>query len=424
MAVAFVAMILWSCDKESITTNTPNNSGTEIDIATGNYIIFLTEANTRATLVESKYITGTFGVYGYQYDFSKSWTGMRAVSEPNVFWNGTESNKSPLKVTEEGGFYTYYADNAAAEDAGQINWSGDRYAFFAYYPYETNSYFTTSPMTMEGSPYLTYKVDKSNAKNHLDVMTGGVSQITGSSNNNAVTFTMEHRLVGCDVSISNVYVYSHTENGVNIDEDVDIEISSLELEFKNLMYDNAKIFLEKNDAVVALNTVPGNSSGNQTASFNIIGANSNSGLTSFTVEPTEVENTVVTEETGTSMTFIPQPYGDGNAALEVTANIVYRMKGKSSGYFERAKVNDEGEYVDANGNEIPTDANGNPTADLYYEGSAERPFRVQKISSFNQPLIEGSRYYVLLTFTSEAVSINIVTAVAWDVIEVEDYEFM
>ena len=41
---------------------------------------------------------------------------------------------------------------------------------------------------------------------------------------------------------------------------------------------------------------------------------------------------------------------------------------------------------------------------------------------FNQPLKEGSRYYLQMTFTSSAVSISIITSDEWDDIKV-DYEF-
>lgn len=405
-----------------------NGDGEDIDVNisvdAGKYITFQTSANTRGTLIEDKYIKGSFGVYGYEYDFSKSWTGQRAVALPNVFWNEENGNKMPLKVSENAGFYTYYAKNADAEDAGQINWTGNRYAFFAYYPYNLE----TSGMNVEGSPYLTYSVDRKNAKNHIDVMTGGVSQLLASECNNTVSFSMAHRLAGVDVSISNVYVHSYKgDNGINIDEDVDIEISELQIDFENLMYDKAKIFLEKNRFVPALNSVLENIQGETTASYKLIGMDSNSGETTFTVLPTEKDNTNITKATGTSMTFIPQPYDPDNGipGLEVTATVTYRMKGTQSGYFEKAKVNEEGDYVDAAGNEIPLDANGNPTQELYYEGSAERPFKVIKKSTFTQPLVESSRYYVVLTFTSEAVSINIITAAEWEELDHPvDIEFM
>ena len=53
----------------------------------------------------------------------------------------------------------------------------------------------------------------------------------------------------------------------------------------------------------------------------------------------------------------------------------------------------------------------------------EKEFSIDKETDFNQALVEGTRYYIVLNFTSEAVSINIITAEAWDDKTV-DYEFM
>jgi hypothetical protein len=176
-----------------------------------------------------------------------------------------------------------------------------------------------------------------------------------------------------------------------------------------------------------LNTVSENISGTQTANFVLIGPSSNSGLTTYSIAPSDNANTIVTVETETSMTLIPQEFDPNDATdkdVEVTATIIYRMKNKATGeYVIKPKVNDEGDFVDALGNVIPLDGEGNPTAELYYEGYEDRPFSVTKVSNFNQALVEGSRYYVVLTFTSDAVSINIITAAAWDDKEI-DYEFM
>ena len=57
-----------------------------------------------------------------------------------------------------------------------------------------------------------------------------------------------------------------------------------------------------------------------------------------------------------------------------------------------------------------TDENGNEV----FEQTIETPFK--------QPLKEGSRYYLQMTFTSSAVSISIITSDEWDDIKV-DYEF-
>ena len=86
------------------------------------------------------------------------------------------------------------------------------------------------------------------------------------------------------------------------------------------------------------------------------------------------------------MIFIPQEETD----LEVTTTVKYK------------KRRPNGEYL--------TDENG----DDVFTQTIETPF--------NQPLKEGSRYYLQMTFTSSAVSISIITSDEWDDIKV-DYEF-
>jgi hypothetical protein len=86
------------------------------------------------------------------------------------------------------------------------------------------------------------------------------------------------------------------------------------------------------------------------------------------------------------MIFIPQE----NTDLEVTTTVSFK------------KRRPNGEYLtDTNGTEVFTQ-------------TIETPFK--------QPLKEGSRYYLQMTFTSSAVSISIITSDEWDDIKV-DYEF-
>ena len=67
----------------------------------------------------------------------------------------------------------------------------------------------------------------------------------------------------------------------------------------------------------------------------------------------------------------------------------------------------------------------NPSADggIRVDGKGtNNVFTTRQVATFNQPLVEENRYYALLTFTSHAVSINILTAAAWNENPV-DYEF-
>lgn len=390
----------------------PNSE--EIILPAGNYISFHADVNSRASLQTSQYITGSFGVYSYQYDFNNTWNAHRVLATPNVFWNLNGSTKLPLKVSYNNGVYNYTADGADGETMDtnkQVNWTSNRYAFWAYYPYEeyNSSYFSVSSMTSEGAPYVTYTVDRTTTKNMYDVMTGGVSQITAANSGNTVSFTMYHRLSAVDVSISNVYEHEYDVDGVNHIEDVDIIIKDLKLTFNNLKYSSAKIFLEQNKNIPALNTVL-TTADNKSATYQLIGG-TNPDINTFpTITPTTTVKTNLTADNDATMTFIPQETTD----ISVTVTGSYYMIGKTTNArISKLRVNEDGEPLDSNGN-VTKDEN----AFVY-----DNEFTINKQTNFNQALVESTRYYIVLNFTSEAVSINIITAEAWDEKTV-DYEFM
>ena len=408
-AIATLLFSFPSCENEldNKETNDDVSNSEDIIIPAGNYITFHADVNSRGTLQTSQYMTESFGVFGYQYDFNNTWNAQRVLATPNVFWNLDGSTKLPLKVSYNNGVYNYTADGADGETMDtnrQVNWTSNRYAFWAYYPYEdyNPSYFSVSSMTSEGAPYVTYTVDRTTTKNMYDVMTGGISQITAANSGNTVSFTMYHRLSAVDVSISNAYNHEYTENGTNYTEEVDIIIENLRLEFSNLKYSTAKIFLEQNKSIPALNSVL-TEANDKTATYQLVGG------TDVTIEPTTTAKTNLTADKGATMLFIPQETSD----LSVTVTANYSMEGRTTGdQISKLRVNDEGE---------PLDANGNVTAD---ETKFEYDFNftIQKKIDFNQSLVEGTRYYIVLNFTSEAVSINIITAEAWEDVEI-DYEF-
>lgn len=402
----------------------PNSE--EIILPAGNYISFHADVNSRASLQTSQYITEPFGVYGYQYDFNNTWNAQRVLATPNVFWNLNDSTKLPLKVSYNNGIYNYTADGAydgtMDTNTNQVNWTSNRYAFWAYYPYDNSSNFSVSSMTSEGAPYVTYTVDRTTTENMYDVMTGGISQITAANSGNTVTFTMYHRLSAVDVSISNVYEHEYTENGINYVEDVNIIIDTLKLEFNNLKYDKAQIFLEQNKNIPALNSVLTPAATNDmSATYQLVGGTNPDIDNPVTVGPTTTEKTNLTAGNGATMTFIPQD----TTNLSVTATVKYHMVGvETQDRVPHLRVNEQGEPVNKNGNKTndPTQYVYDGVADNATTG-AKSTISVVKTTDFNQPLVEGTRYYIVLNFTSEAVSINIITAEAWDDKTV-DYEFM
>ena len=391
----------------------PNSE--EIILPAGNYISFHADVNSRASLQTSQYITEPFGVYGYQYDFNNTWNAQRVLATPNVFWNLNGNTKLPLKVSYNNGVYNYTADGADGETMDdtnkQVNWTSNRYAFWAYYPYEeyNSSYFSVSSMTSEGAPYVTYTVDRTTTKNMYDVMTGGVSQVTAANSGNTVTFTMYHRLSAVDVSISNVYEHEYVVEGVNHIEDVDIVITDLKLTFNNLKYSSAKIFLEQNKNIPALNTVL-TTAADMSATYQLVGGTNPDIGTSQTITPTTTVKTNLTADNDATMTFIPQETEN----LSVTVTGRYYMIGKTTNaQISKLRVNEDGEPLDDDGN-----VTNDPNTYVY-----DNVFSIDKETNFNQALVESTRYYIVLNFTSEAVSINIITAEAWDEKTV-DYEFM
>ena len=431
-ALAILALAYTACEKMPMPEN--NDGGDVIvSIPTGNYIAFQADANTRANLVTDLYLKGSFGVYAYCYDFNKNWDGQRAVAVPNLMWNwDKDKNKKPLEVTEDGGIYKYTSvENADA--SGQVAWqSGKKHAFFGYYPYEAST-IQLSSMDAKGAPYLTYTVDKGDASKHVDVMTGHVYDITAASNQKLVTFKMNHRTAAVDVALHNAYQYSYAkdQNGVVVEdpdnydkpenltyyqEDITLEIQSINLDFSNLKYESAKIFLEYHDTPDTPTPPVYTEATNKTANYEVVKLAE--GKTFYEVGQAKGKNDIVTANCGTSMAFIPQEY-NGNDGLEVVATIKFMKRRPADAGYLTTPIKEQ--QYDENGDLILKE-DGTPD---YKEIAADKNgvYTITKTSKFEQELIEGSRYYIVLSFTSAAVSINIVTAAAWDEVPVE-YEFM
>jgi hypothetical protein len=84
---------------------------------------------------------------------------------------------------------------------------------------------------------------------------------------------------------------------------------------------------------------------------------------------------------------------------------------------------------DENGNDV-VDENGEPMLKYTWtelptnETSLQRYlFDAPRTLKFDRPLIEGRRYFIELTFTSDAVSVNIIAADEWDDMDDIRYEF-
>ncbi len=333
----------------------------QIVVPTKPYIYLDAGVSTRASLVGGTTLNSNFGVYGFTYDFNNKWSTYRVTAKPNVF------DKVPQLVKHNSGSYQYSPTK---------EWQGGKYTFFAYYPYGLQ----VSTETTEGTPYVTYAPDFGSTAEHRDIMTA-MFEDTSLSSSPYVYFDFYHRLSAVDVVAMNFYEHSYddpdNENTV-ITERVTIEIVDLALQFKNVQHQEAKIYLDRR---IPSECTPADA--NTKPFYQIISSDSGSGIYINYNEDSTLRP--ITAQNNSSMIFIPQE----NTNLEVKTTVSYR------------KRRPNGEYVTDNGNDVFTQSIDTP---------------------FNQPLKEGSRYYLQMTFTSSAVSISIITSDEWDDIKV-DYEF-
>jgi hypothetical protein len=342
--------------------NTIDPSGDEqIVVPTKPYIYLDAAVSTRGTLVEGTTLPDNFGVYGFTYAFNNDWDTYKVTAKPNVFAT------APQHVTYSNGSYKY---NPIKE------WDGGKYTFFAFYPSDLN----VSDGNVEGTPYLTYSPNFNNVGNHIDVMTA-MFEDTSLSSSPYVYFDFYHRLSAVDVVAMNFYEHNYQgDDDTMVSEKIVIELVGLSLAFENVQYKTAKIYMDKR--IPSERTL---ADAGTNPSYSIYTEGSGYALaidynTDSTLKP-------VTSFLGKSMIFIPQENND----LTVTTNISYR------------KRRPNGEY-------------------LIDETDNNNVFTVTKTTPFNQPLKEGSRYFLQMSFTSSAVSISIITSDEWDDIEV-DYEF-
>ena len=349
-----VAMLLCGCSKSGIT---PDD---QIIVPTKPYIYLDAGVSTRASLVGGTVLRRNFRVYGYTYDFNNKWSTYRVTAKPNVFDN------VPQLVTHSNGNYAYSPIK---------EWQGGKYTFFAYYPSSLNA----SGGDVEGTPYVTYAPDFNDTAEHRDVMTA-MFEDTSLSSSPYVYFDFYHRLSAVDVVAMNFYEHSYDDpNNANtvITEKITIDIVDLALQFKNVHYQEAKIYLDRR---IPSERTPATGANPY---YQIISEDNGSGIYINYNEDATLRP--ITAQNNSSMIFIPQDEDD----LEVTTTVKYK------------KRRPNGEFISEEGSDVFTQ-------------TIETPFK--------QALKEGSRYYLQMTFTSSAVSISIITSDEWDDIKV-DYEF-
>ena len=381
LTLASIAILLGSCsegsapDNEVIIPLDPNSK----------YIHFDADVSTRGALINDNVLKDDFKVLGYQY--RGSWEAAKVLATPNVF------DSTPELVSYENGIYSY----------SEIQpWSGNTYSFFGYYPSDSSYIKLFDDGTAKtGEPYIIYNFPTdSDPTLHIDVMTADYIDTSVASSAN-VQMNFRHRLCAVDVGARNYYTFDHDNNTLTDDKEVTIEITGLYVAITNIVNTTAKIYLDHNKPTEYPNTQT-----KASVNYVMVGAPAWA-PTTFDVEPnTKTDRAIrlVTHSTGenaSSMMFIPQ-----EELVSGTVDIFYRKKyvaDDGTTLYQRINFGDNNETY-YTWTELPTDAN----ALQYYT------FKPSLNINFDKPLIEGRRYYIELTFTSDAVSVNIIAADEWN----------
>ena len=390
LALLFVSAAIVGCDKNV-------SLGDEVEITLDpnkKYIHFDADVNTRGALISSNVLEDNFNVLGYQY--RGNWETAKILATPNVF------DTTPELVSHTAGVYSYEAIQP---------WSGNMYSFFGYYPSDSSYIKLFDNGTAKtGEPYIIYNFPQdSDPTLHIDVMTADYID-TNVASSPSVQMHFKHRLCAVDVGARNYYTFDHDNDTSNDDKAVTIELTSLQVALTNIVNTTAKIYLNS-----AIPTEFPNAQAKASVNYVMVGS-PEWAPTTFDVVPNTASDRAIrlvthsTGENASSMMFIPQ-----TELVSGTVDLYYRKKyvddnGKT--LYQRINFGDNNETY-YTWTELPTDTN----ALQYYT------FNPPLSINFDKPLIEGRRYYIELTFTSDVVSVNIVAADEWNTKEDIPYEF-
>lgn len=395
--IAILAMSLVACDKES-NTHIPDipTSGEEIDFE--NSIQFNTGITTRGQLVMDDYLKADFAVYGYVY--RNSWEAAEVLAKPNVFISDANNKTSfvaPQVVTYDDGTYTY---------SPIVQWTGYKYSFFAYYP-AINSHskdvsIYPSEVGDEGTPYVEYRISRTDPASTVDLMTASVID-TDANSSKEVQFNFKHRLSAIDVAAVNYCEYDpNPDNNDSTDVlPVTIEVHKANFRMTNLLYDTYIVSLDDTKQ-----STPSNRSSDTIANFELLTASEKDITIEFNKDGDIQMRPITSAEKNTTMIVIPQ-----TTPLHIEPEIIY--------YRRLPDANDKARYIGANGEiqEIPLSQDGGHivTPDAFTYNTA---------FNFDRGLLEGRRYFIQINFTSDAVSVNIIAADEWNEKPKVDHEFM
>lgn len=358
------------------------------------YIHFDADVLTRGALVDGTVLEDNFNVLGYQY--RGDWETAKVLASPNVF------DSTPELVTYNAGVYSYEAIQP---------WSGNKYSFFGYYPSNSSNITLFDDGTAkQGEPYILYTFPQdADPRTHIDVMTAAYID-TGVASSPSVQMHFKHRLCAVDVGARNYYTLDHDNDTSTDDKQVTIEITGLYAAITNIVNTTAKIYLDP-----SIPTEYPNAQTKASLNYEMVGASAWAPDT-FDVLPNTASDRAIrlvshsTGENVSSLLFIPQ-----EELLSGVVTLYYRKKyvdddGKT--LYQRINFGENKETY-YTWTELPTDAK----ALTYYT------FTPNLDINFDKKLIEGRRYFIELTFTSDAVSVNIVAADEWDTKDDVKYEF-
>ena len=345
--------------------------------------------NTRGSLITTPYLQQDFGVIGYQWDYTDAnanWETQEQI-KPNLFANTHQ------QVT--------YANNIHSYTPIKKWETGKRYAFFAYYPY-SNSAIVVSGADVEHTPYLTYTLptdpdptDPTDPAYMIDIMTASAIDMDySSSQGGIVNLAFKHRLSAIDVQMLNLNdPYLTGEDRLP----VYIKVTNMVIEFDNLRYNTAKLYID--------NTIPGHSDEFTT----------NGPVEQNYILFTELTEQIPPVETGANVTYVTS----GNPLIVIpqtaedesfTGDTKYKefLNGTLSFNYQYLIKNTDGTYSNKT-SELKTNDEGG------YKGEGENGYIERKIEfNISRDLLPGKRYTLLLTFTRNATTIDILKDGDWE----------
>lgn len=407
IALALVATLV-GCNKD---INSPEEWG-DVNIpldSTQRYIQFDADINTRGALITGDYLTDKFAVLGYQYP--GLWEAEKVFATPNVFYADKDKKQVAkpqiVEYDSVNGVFNYFPLQV---------WSGNRYSFFAYYPSDKTNIQLVAD---QGDPYIIYTPELGSDPTTLfDLMTASYID-TGVASSASVGLEFKHRLSAIDIGARNYYEYDHDHDGgsegATPAKQVTIEIVSLGLSLNNITSTSAKIYL---DPTIPTELNP--TTAKKSLEIIMVGSNAWAPKT-FDVIPNTASDRAIR--------IIKKPDGEVMSTLlllpqkELVSGIVkliYRKKFtdddgtiKYQRWTYHEATNETDEYYTYDWTTLPT----TEQARTNYNFTPELPI------DFTKELIEGRRYFIELTFTSDAVSVNIIAADEWDDKDDIRYEF-